>query len=65
MDEYVKGGILWLIVVSIIGYLLCSLLSWSFNWNNWNLFSKIIGYIFLIIDTTIISEIKRHKDEDF
>ena len=39
MDEYVKGGILWLIVVSIIGYLLCSLFSWSFNWNNWNLFS--------------------------
>ena len=65
MDEYVKGGILWLIVVSIIGYLLCSLFSWSFNWNNWNLFSEIIGYIFLIIDTTIISEIKRHKDEDF
>ena len=65
MDEYVKGGILWLIVVIIIGYLLCSLVSWSFNWNNWNLFSKIIGYIFLIIDTTIISEIKRHKDEDF
>ena len=65
MDEYVKGGILWLIVVSIIGYLLCSLFSWSVNWNNWNLFSKIIGYIFLIIDTTIISEIKRHKDEDF
>ena len=65
MDEYVKGGILWLIVVSIIGYLLCSLFSWSFNWNNWNLFSKIISYIFLIIDTTIISEIKRHKDEDF
>ena len=65
MDEYVKGGILWLIVVIIIGYLLCSLFSWSFNWNNWNLFSKIIGYIFLIIDTTIISEIKRHKDEDF
>lgn len=65
MDEYVKGGILWLIVVSIIGYLLCSLFSWSFNWNNWNLFSKIIGYIFLFIDTTIISEIKGHKDEDF
>ena len=65
MDEYVKGGILWLIVVSIIGYLLCSLFSWSFNWNNWNLFSKIIGYIFLIIDTNIISEMKRHKDEDF
>lgn len=65
MDEYVKGGILWLIVVSIIGYLLCSLLSWSFNWNNWNLFSKITGYIFLFIDTTIISEIKGHKDEDF
>lgn len=65
MDDYVKGGILWLIVVTLVGYLLCSLFSWSFNCTNWNWFSKIVGCIFFFIDTTIISEIKRHKDEDF
>lgn len=63
MTDYQFGGCLWLIVVTVIGYLLCSLFSWSFNYNDWNWFSKIILFIALFIESTVIDEIFRNRNQ--
>lgn len=49
-------GILWLILVSGIGYLLCSLFSMSFVMDEWNAFSNIVKWIVIVADVLILKD---------
>ncbi len=51
------GGCLWLIIIPITGYLLCSLFSWSFVYDNWNTVSHIVKWIFLLLEGIVISDV--------
>lgn len=49
-------GLLWLVLVSAIGYLLCSLFSLSFDMDEWNLFSNIVKWIVIVGDVLILKD---------
>lgn len=51
------AGILLLIVITIIGYLLCSLFSFSFDMEEWNGFSNTVKWIVGIIDLLILRDL--------
>lgn len=51
------GGILLLIVITIIGYLLCSLFSFSFDMEEWNGFSNTVKWIVATIDFLILKDL--------
>ncbi len=52
-------GILIWIIVGAFFYLLCSLFSWSFHIDEWNLFSRIIKWIGFIVEAMILGEVIR------
>lgn len=51
------GGSLWLILITGVGYLLCSLFSFSFDMDEWNWFSNALKWIIETIDLFIIADI--------
>lgn len=51
------AGILLLIVITIIGYLLCSLFSFSFDMEEWNGFSNTVKWIVATIDFLILKDL--------
>lgn len=57
--QHIIGGILWVIVVTAIGYLLCSLFSLSFDMDEWNGFSNVVKWIVGGIDVFLIFDIIR------
>jgi membrane protein DedA with SNARE-associated domain len=57
--QHIIGGILWVIVVTAIGYLLCSLFSLSFDMDEWNGFSNVVKWIIGGLDIFLISDIIR------
>ena len=38
-------GIVWMVIGGTVFYLLCSLVSWDFHISEWNLFSRILGFV--------------------
>lgn len=46
-----------LIVITIIGYLLCSLFSFSFDMEEWNGFSNTVKWIVATIDFLILKDL--------
>lgn len=50
MEKNVFGGILLIVVITVVGYLLCSLFSLSFDMDEWNGFSNVVKWIVLVID---------------
>ena len=50
-------GILWAIIIGFIIYLLCSLFSWNFDYSEWNLFSRILKWIGIIIEIGILLDV--------
>lgn len=61
--EEFNGGCLWLIVIPVLAYLLCSLFSLSFNYKDWNSFSNFIMWVFLFIEICIITDLFRANKE--
>lgn len=57
MKKHLFGGILWLIVIPIVGYLLCSLFSWNFYVSEWNKFSNVIAWIFGAIEVITLKDV--------
>lgn len=55
--QHIIGGILWVIVITIVGYFLCSLFSLSFDMNEWNGFSKVVKWIVGAIDLFLLADI--------
>ena len=58
MDKktHVFVGLAWFVIIAIVGYLLCSLFSWSFNYEEWNLFSHIVKWIVIVIDFLVLKD---------
>lgn len=56
---HIIGGILWIIVITIVGYLLCSLFSLSFDMDEWNGFSNVVKWIVGFIDFFLLFDIIR------
>ncbi len=56
-------GFLFIIFVTIVGYLLASLFSWSFYMDDWNLFSNIIKWVVIIIDVLALKDIITGDDK--
>jgi len=58
-------GYIFVIVITIVGYLFASLCSWSFDMGEWNWFSNIIKWIVIILDVWAIRDtIFNRKDKD-
>lgn len=58
MDKktHVLVGLAWFIIIAIGGYLLCSLFSLDFDISEWNIFSKIVGSIFVVMDFLVLKD---------
>lgn len=52
-------GILWMIVIGVVFYLLCSLFSWNFDSSEWNLFSRILKWIGIIVEASVLLDVIR------
>ena len=57
-------GFIFVIVITIVGYLLASLFSWSFDMGEWNLFSNIIKWIVIVLDVLAIKDTITGADQD-
>lgn len=55
--QHIIGGLLWIVVITAVGYLLCSLLSLDFDRDDWNWLSKIIFWIVGFIDCMLLADI--------
>ena len=62
--QHFFGGILWVVLVTVVGYLLCSLFSLSFNIDEWNGFSNGVTWIVGVIDLFLLSDIIRIPFDD-
>lgn len=62
--QHFFGGILWVVLVTVVGYLLCSLFSLSFNIDEWNGFSNGVKWIVGVIDLFLLSDIIRIPFDD-
>lgn len=58
MDKkmHVLAGLAWFVIIAIVGYLLCSLFSLSFDYSEWNTFSHVVKWIFIVIDVFVIKD---------
>ena len=52
-------GILWMIVIGVVFFLLCSLFSWSFDSSEWNLFSRILKWVGIFIEIGVFFDVVR------
>ena len=51
------GGILWIVILTVVGYFLGSLFSLSFHISEWNLASRIVKWIVSAADILIIIDL--------
>ena len=58
MDKktHVLAGLAWFVIIAIVGYLLCSLFSLSFDYSEWNTFSHVVKWIVIVIDFFVIKD---------
>lgn len=52
--------ILFIVIVLGVGYLLCSLISLSFNYNEWNTVSHVVKWIAIVIAGFAFSDMFNH-----
>lgn len=57
--QHIIGGILGVLVITIVGHLLCSIFSLSFDKDEWNGFSNVVKWIVGGIDIYLIFDIIR------
>ena len=51
------GGLLLILVISGVGYLICSFFSFSFDVEEWNTVSNVIKWMIIAIDGMLLSDI--------